>query len=334
MKRVFRILGLAAVVALVAVSCKKNEGTKSFNVNVSELKGFQAGPSLDGSKAYFDPNDGYQFKWSEGDNLVIYNLASNYEESATGIFGLTSGAGTHNATFEGGNIGDMKNVGYFLFYNGEKAHRDLQEDNRETFTVSAEQNYDPACKADPTAMVMACKVNQNQVAGTQVQNFTMQHIFGYLNVAIADNLDQNNPKKVTSIVVTDAKWNLSGDVSLKLGEVDAETLDGLINQCESTNGGEAYLNALSTYLNTLGYIGQGEGKSITMNCNNFQLPWRQWQYFFISLRPGALYKGFTVTINYNDGTSASHTFDANINYLIKPAYFRNVYFTTAQGFLQ
>lgn len=329
MKKIVRTLCLTALVALVAVSCKKNTENTSFNVSIAETSGFEAGPSLDGSKAYLDPADGYQFKWSNNDKLMAYNLATNSENSVVQLYTINSGQGQHNAGFSGPSLGVKQDLGFRLFYNGNMAERELEEGNRATFHVEAEQNYDPACMADPNALVMATAVQD--VNGHSMASFTMQHIFGYLNVAIANNTGAGL-KKVSSIVVEDAHHNLSGEVSLKLPAVDTERFTTLMGYIEAGNQ-TAYLAEMQQYLSELGYCANPEGKTITMNCNNFVLPYAQWQYFFISLRPGALYEGFTITINYEDG-SYSKEFVANNNYVIKPGHIRNVYFTTKLGFLQ
>lgn len=313
------------MVVLVATSCKKNEQSTSFNVGFGEVTGFEAAPSLDGSKAYIDVFNGGVFKWNENDKIVVYNLSSDYTDSKSAVYTAQPGSeGKTFTVFSGELIGGKKDIGYFLFYHPDKAHRDLQAGNMETFTVSETQTYDPTYLIDPTSLVMASTVGEanGHVGG----NFTLQHIFGILNIGIGDVL---GGKQVRNIKVTDAQWHLSGELSLKLPEVSASTFTSLINQCESTNGGDAYLTALSTYLNQLGYNAEGEGKTITLECNDINLPYLQWQYFFISLRPGALYKGFTVRVNFTDNTYIEKEFGPNINYLIKPGYFRNIFLDTA-----
>jgi hypothetical protein len=333
MKKIVRTLCLVAMVALVATSCRKNEESTKFEVKMGETYGFEVGPSLDGSKAYFDPNSGWSFKWSDDDKLVVYNLSSDWQQSKVATFQAAPGSqGQQYTTFSTTEeIGQKKDLGFFAFYNLSKAHKDIKEGNRETFEVSKDQYYEGSYRCDPTAMVMASTVEDAD--SHHLSGLFMQHIFGYLDVAIADNV---GGKKVREIIVTDKKWNLTGQLSLLLPEVSASEFTNLMNLCATNNS--SYLTELNTYLNTLGYSAQGDGKTITLHCGDFQLPWRQWQYFLISLRPGALYKGFIVRINYSDGTWAEKEFDPVqvdcMPYLIKPAWIRNVYFTTAQGFLQ
>lgn len=311
------------MVALVATSCKKKEEETSFNINVGETYGFEVGPSLDGSKAYFDPNDGYRFKWNQGDRVLIYNLADDYQQSEVGEFMATQN-GASSAFTPITNVGSPKNIGYRVFYNAGNAEQTIEAGNRVTFHVPTTQTYKPEYLADNNAMVMACTAIEYQ---GHVGIFNMEHIFGYLNVAIYNKTGENS-KQVSSIEVTDAQWNLTGDLELQISEVEASDFTALMNLCESTNAGPAYLTALTNLVNKIGYNATPVGKTVTMNCNNFNLPNNQYQYFLISLRPGALYQGFTVKINYSDNTYSKKTYPASMDYLIKPAYFRNVYAVT------
>lgn len=307
----------------MAVSCKKKEDRAEYAVNFGETYGFQAGPSLDGSKAYFDPNDVFNFKWNVGDEVVIYNLAQDYTQSTCEVFSAMNSG--HESMFMGKPVGARKDIGYFVFYNAEKAHRDLKELNTETFEVKRTQTYDPACYADPTALVAACTTGETN---GEPSTFNVQHIFGYLNVGIG-GLSQN--VTVDSIVVTDNQWNLTGQLDLRLPEVNTAQFSTLLDMLENGSDEEAYINALNTYLHTLGYHAHGnQSKSIKLDCGGTAVPYLNWQYFFISLRPGALYKGFSVDV-YLTGNDNNHLHidvPASKNWLIKPAYFRNLYVGT------
>jgi len=323
MKRVFKTVCLIAMVGLLAVSCKKKEEESAkFTMNFGETSGFQAGPSFDGSKAYFDPTDGYKFKWNAGDEVVIYNLASDYTQSNSEIFtAATDGA---RVVFEGSPIGSRKDIGYFVFYNADKAHRDLKELNTETFEVKRTQTYDPTCYADPHALVAACTTEES--GDGHASAFTVNHIFGYLNVAIGGF---NTGITVDSIVVTDNKWNLTGQLDLRLPEVNASQFNTLLNMLETGNDEDAYINALNDYLHTLGYNAYGnQSKSIKLDCLGAAVPYHAWKYFFISLRPGALYKGFSVDVYLTGNDDLHIDVPASKNWLIKPAYFRNLYVGT------
>jgi hypothetical protein len=318
------------MVALVATSCQKKEEGAEFNVSFGETYGFQAGPSFDGQKAYLDPTDGYKFKWNDGDQVMVYNLSSNYEESVAEVFTADEGSeGQAIARFTGEPVGLKKDLGFFVFYNADKATgAPLQAGNKETFTVPATQDYDHDYLIDPSALMMACPLAATQ--GNHINNFTLQHIFGFLNVAVGGF---ESGLLVDNIVVTDAEWNLNGQLDLKLPEVDAQIFTSLMEDLENPAIPEAtYMANLHDYLYTqLGYHAHGEqSKSITLNCYDEEVPYHAWKYFFISLRPGALYKGFNVTINFkNTGVDPiSVDVPAGMQWLIKPGWFRNLYIGT------
>lgn len=321
MKRIIRTLGIIAMVALVATSCKKNEESTSFNLAVGETYGFEVGPSLDGSKAYFDPFDGYTFKWNENDKVIIYNLDNDYTKSKAAIYSAEHGGHESPFLVTTHEVGGPLSIGYRVFYNATMGETVIRQDNKVTFQIDNEQTYDPSCFADPNAMVMACTA---PAVGNHPGVFTMQHIFGYLNIGIVNNNTVgDHTKKVTSIVVQDDKWNLSGKLDLKLGPVNATTFTNLLTNLDRND--PEYLDELNSYLHVLGYYAYEQGKTITLKCNNFSLPYHEYQYFFISLRPGALDEGFRVTINYDGGDSQSYHFGPNVNNLVRPGCFNNIY---------
>ena len=322
MKKIVRTLCLIAMVVLVATSCKKEEEKTSITVAFDEITGFEAGPS-DGSKAWIDVFHGSVFKWNDGDEVAFYNLSkSDYLESTCTVLTAVSGSeGKTRTQFTGANVGAMKD-GYFAFYhpdkaNGAKSGKLQGSGNRETFTISATQDYNPDYMIDKKSLVMACEAESQGV-------FSLQHIFGILNIGIRHN--GTDTKKVEYITVKDDVKYLAGDVNLKLDGVDAEELNSMIGYLEEGNNG-AYQAAFASYvINTLGYNATGQSQTITLNCNNVALNGGgAYRYFFISLRPGALYNGFIVTIHYEGGATQSHHFDASADYLIKPGQFRNIY---------
>lgn len=318
MKRIFRTLGLIAMVALVATSCKKKEERTSFDINFGEVKGLQAGPDIFETKAYVDPQG--VFRWIENDEVMVYNLDEDSDNSECAIYTADANSeGQTRVRFTGPSLGTQNSEGYFIFHGPNKAAGAVKgNDNVETFTVSNTQNYIAKYNMDPTALAMACTTGE---AAGHVSNFTVKHVFGLLNVGIGSMIGN---KQVTSIKVEDAAWNLTGMLDIKLTEVDSERFTSLMNLCESTNGGETYLAQLRTYLGELEYNAHGERDNfVTLNCGNAAIG-AYWKYFYISLRPGALYKGFTITITTNDNTYVVPV-QEDIRWLIKPATFRNIY---------
>lgn len=319
MKKFVKVIGamcMAAVVACTASSCKKAEQEGSeFEVGLSQLDGFNSD-----ERAYIDVFAGSQLKWNEGDQIMVYNLATDYTQSVAHVFTANTGAeGQTRIPFSGSPVGAKKDIGYFYFYPAAKASGSLLEDNRETFTVSSTQTYNPRTFIDNNSLVMACTVNAIP------DNFTMQHIFGILNIKVT----KATAARVKNIVVTDNVFNLAGTMSLKLPEVNSTTLSTLMSQCVNNDPG--YAQALSNYLQDLGYESNGSSHSITLDCskcdnNQGVLVNSTKKYFFVSLRPGALYRGFTVTINYMDENLEPTilNYDASNSYCIQPARFTNL----------
>jgi hypothetical protein len=331
MKKVIKTLGLVAMTALIATSCNKKEEMAEFNVSFGETYGLEAGPSLNGQKAYIDAYNGYTFKWNEGDKLLVYNLAEDYTNSVHEEYTADPGSeGKHSTRFTGPSVGDRKDIGFFVFYNPSKAHGDLKQGNRETFEVPATQNYDPRYLIDPTSLVMASTLGGTTT--NQITNLTLNHVFGFLNVAVG-NLSGDKQRHVSSIVVTDTR-HLTGELDLYLPEVSASEFSGLFDRLEQYGPTDpTYIASLNQYLGQVGYHAHGDlGKTITLNCGNKELPYLYWDFFFITLRPGALYNGFSVTVNFSDAGVAPITVNfegaAAMNYLIKPAWFKNLYIVT------
>lgn len=342
MKKIVRTLCLVAMVALVATSCKKNAEVTEVNVSFGEVTGMPQNPSLNGAKAYVDANDGYKFKWNDGDQVAIYNLSSESQNSVCEVYTADAGSeGKTKARFTGNSVGPRKDMGLYVFYNATMTEQNLKPNNYEFFHVAETQNYNGNYMLDPHAMVMAC-IPAN-AGDNYVKDFTLEHIFGFLNIAIANVAGTAH---VNQISVTDANWNLAGVVDLKIPAVDTYQLNSLINQLEANGPDDAtYLANLAEYVNTLGYHAHGSSKTITMNCNHFNLPdyWTtyKWQYFFIALRPGALNKGFSVKVVYDepvntnpdseigeDANTFVYVFDAANDWVVKPGNIQSIFVTT------
>lgn len=326
------------MVALVATSCKKNEGVKSIDANIGEVSGYASNPDLDGMKAYFDPNDGNAFKWNQGDQIMVYNLsANNPSESECAIFEAETGGSGHShfVLADGQSLGSKKDQ-VFVFFQADKAERAIKTigNNTETFKVLPTQTYNPEYKMDENAMVMA---SVSDYATNGLGTFFMQHIFGFVNIGVGHNKPATDIT-VDRIVITDPHTNLTGELDLKLPEVDPNEFTSLMN--ELATGNDNYASHLSTYLHKVGYHAHGEnvpqGNSVTLNCNQ-ALTYGQWTNFYIALRPGALYKGFTIDIYCDGSTTPTYTktfTETDMHHLIKPGYFRNFYFTTKSGYKQ
>ena len=85
--------------------------------------------------------------------------------------------------------------------------------------------------------------------------------------------------------------------------VNTDNLLALQAACtNSTVTWEAYQATMISTLQAMGYTSEPTGKSITLNCGGVQLNNSTPTHFIISLRPGALAKGFVVNVTYTDST--------------------------------
>jgi hypothetical protein len=81
MKKVVRILGLACMAGLlVFTACKKKENTSSVNVTIPQMKVV----NVDGERAYL--NEDWEFTWNQNDEICVYNLSDQFDESTMQIF--------------------------------------------------------------------------------------------------------------------------------------------------------------------------------------------------------------------------------------------------------
>lgn len=299
MKKTFKMIGMACLVgafAFVGSSCKKNNtDTTSIKANMPALEENY----IDGDRAYIDFNDGNKMKWSEGDQIAIYNLAENYTQSVRNIYTLISGANTTEGHFSGGVMGDLNEGfdGYYAFYPASMVvNHPIGPRNSQTFDIPATQNYHYNCM-DPTSLVMAVK------GEGIMDHFRMTHIFGFADFKL------KGTKKVERIVVTDKAFNLNGDVTVDLPYFTYGTYFTLKNrileladyQCNYA----AALYSLNETLQQCNYMGQG-GRTMTLECGNgVQLNPNTYTKFIMTLRPGALCQGFSVTVYYTDNTSVT-----------------------------
>jgi len=320
MKKFVKVIGLMSMAALFAVSassCKKSEENAEFTISLGRM---HEAPS---DRAYFDLNG--IFRWNNGDKIMVYNLASNGNSIAREFTALPGAEGQTTTRFKGRPVGAKKDLGFRYFYPAEKASGQL-ENNRETFTVDSTQNYNSTYKADPKALVMASSVNSLSDA------VTMEHIFGVLNLRV--NTTRTDLPCVKEIIVEDKAFNLHGNLSLNLGAIkSSEKFTTLLNLLE---GGDAtYADEMAEYLQSIGYYedNNGAGKTMTLDCSkvndgNYQgvLLTGELSRFRIILRPGALYRGFKVTIKFMDESMPDYVFDdywntVDVHNVIKPAWF-------------
>lgn len=139
MKKVTRILGLCALVALATVSCKKDDnnvpqGGKSFRATINQ--------PTDGAKTHI--GNGNYLMWNSGDEIKVYTA-----DGTSAVFTTTDADVYEDAVF----TGDIKEADkYVAFYPADNAS-DAQEGNV-ILTLPDQQTYEAnnfANKAYPMA---------------------------------------------------------------------------------------------------------------------------------------------------------------------------------------
>ncbi len=322
MKKTFKLFGMICLAGtlVLASSCKKNEGTTKVTIGLPQFEEVDGEPGEE-ARAYIDFNANGAFKWNANDQIMIYNLdAENGENTAKAVYTTDANAeGQSVVTFNGEDLGKKKSH-FFIFYPVSKiatGTNSLDVDNYETFNVPAVQSYttingNPTI--DPNSLAAACEVSSLS------EQFTLKHIFGVCRLKL------KGTKTVSSIVLHDNAMALTGSVSMKLHEVQMGKFQQLLNNYTLIADGSPELNETfvgdwNNYRMDLGYNALPEGNDITLNCGNgVQLNSTTQTLFYIAVRPGAFIKGFTITVNYTDGTSSVINNYANPknSYKIKP----------------
>jgi hypothetical protein len=290
MKKTFKMIGMACLLgafAFAGSSCKKNDtDTTAVKMALPAVEETNIGEE----RAYIDWQDGRYMKWSKDDQVMFYNLNSDYTKSIRNVYTLYEGANTAVGHFHGNVMGDEQDLGYYAFYPAQKVEDyPLGPRNSQRFDVPAEQHYNEGTM-DPTSLVMAV----NGWAPTD--NFRFFHIFGFLKVRI------KGTESVEWVKVTDNDFHLTGDVTLDIPEVDYSLINGLVEECSNPAiAWPTYMADLQAYLAQINYIGHGTGKEVTLICDDpVQLNNDEFTDFFITLRPGALANGFVLTVKYEN----------------------------------
>lgn len=317
--RLFCTVCMAGALAFLASSCKKNDEKASFKLVLPEFEEAIGDPD-EADRAYIDFSTN-TFRWEANDQVMIYNIDNEGQNTKKALYATGANAqGQSQAYFnyEDGTVLGEKEDHLFFFYpvskiqNGTAA---LDSDNREYFSVSRVQDYtlDQAGNPtiDPNAMALACE--------TEVisDNFNLKHIFGVCRLRLfgADIT-------VDSIQLVDNDMSLTGSVSMKLHEVNMNTFTELMGAYKLVNNGEpdlnpSFVNAWNEYKAQLGYMPQGNGNVVTLNCHTnevdgVELTRTAQTVFYISVRPGAFIKGFTINV-FADGETTPIEI-ANYNY--------------------
>ena len=184
MKQIMRIMGLCALVAVMATSCEKKE------VQMSNTLTAVLNQPTSGDKTQIG-DDNY-LVWSPNDQILVGD-----QTLSTQTFTAMSSGSTHT-DFTGGTIDPTQ--GYWAFYPVEWVTNVDVETERITFEVPTTQTYVEGSFATNTYPM----AGSNGGSGTE---FTFQGLFGVLAIPLKGNCT------VGSIELTDAAYNLTGSIS-------------------------------------------------------------------------------------------------------------------------
>lgn len=292
MKKIVTSICMVALVALAFTSCKKKENSQAFAFNHSIEQLVSDEGSLE--KAYVDDN--FKVQLEDGDRVYIFNVMNETGEGSNSGRYKVSGQTLIN---EIGEAGSSTSGNYYAFYPGDNVDTHLSNENRATFTLDPTQtctvNADGKPMVPAGALYMAAK---DETATSITQSF-----FNFKNICGVLSLKFYSPsgKTVKSIAITDKTFNLVGDVTLKIHEVDPVYMTTLFR---NYNDSPEYLAELNAYKSRLGYQISGDVRNtVVLDCSQgVQLGQTKEDAtrFFIVLRPLALLNGCDIVITFDD----------------------------------
>ena len=292
---------MIALVALAFTSCKKQEQKSNVMIVTQQLV------DMDENRAYIASNNKITFE--EGDVVMIFNIdnevpthshCAQYEAIQEGNYVTMQNCGT-------GEVAEDILDAYYAFYPGgaHNIHTEMAGgENKSMFYVAPTQEYRPN-RVPLEAMYMAAKVD-NVAHLHETENpetaFYFRNICGIYDMMM---FDPNGPTVVKEIKITDNSFDLSGWVELIIPEVDPVEMQSLFNNYDPNN--TAYMQSLAQYLNRVGYnvTEQGNTLTLTMPEEGVQIGTTQatCTHFYMVLRPLALTNGYTIDIEFADGST-------------------------------
>ena len=298
MKKLLRGICLMGVVALLATSCNKKETGMVYRAySYDPTFEVEAGYFDEGGRAYID--DTYRVKFEAGDQVMLYNVDS--ENPANSEFGMYEvEADSYQPNLVGTGISDEMKTAKYAYYPGENVIVDatlLGNENRSTFKLLTTQDYVPG-RIAAGALSMAAKIDNEDETGN---NFAFRNICGVLVMKFYTTTG----KTIESITVTDNTHNLTGDVTLKVDEVDPGRMMELFR-----NYGPGNQAAVAEYMEQVGYEVANAGNVLTLDCGTgatLGTTAAEATTFYFVLRPLALMNGFDMVINFTDGTTKTVT---------------------------
>jgi len=296
MKKLLRGICLMGVVALLATSCNKNKTQSMVYHGYSYDPTFEveAGDIEEAGRAYID--DTYRVKFEQGDQVMLYNVDS--ETPANSEFGMYEvEADSYQPTLVavGTGISDEMKTAKYAFYPGENVTVDatlLGNENRSKFTLATTQEYMEG-RIAPGTLYMAAKIDNEDETGN---NFAFRNICGVLVMKFYTT----SGKTIEKIELTDNNRNLTGDVTLKVDEVDPGRMMELFRNYPNNEA------AVADYMEQVGYAVENAGNVLTLNCGNGAVlgtTSAEATTFYFVLRPLALMNGFDMVITFTDHTT-------------------------------
>lgn len=323
MKKITKCMCMMGVVALAFTSCKKKEDSQAFAFNHSIEQLVSDEGSLE--KAYVDDN--FTFQFEVNDHVELFNIGDNTGlSSSCGLYKVNSSM-LLEPTGTGGAAMPTTAGNFYAFYPGDNvtAGSEFYNENQATFrldpTQTCQVNADGKPMVPAGALYMAAK---DETATSLSQSF-----FNFKNICgvLSPKFYSPSGKTVESIEITDNTFNLVGDVTLKIHEVEPVYMTTLFR---NYNDSPAYMSELNAYKSLLGYQISGDvRKTVVLDCSQVagggvQLGQTKAEAtrFFIVLRPLALLNGCDIKINFTDSTSK--TIHSTKDNRISPNIIKNI----------
>lgn len=302
------------VVALLATSCNKKDETtaKTYRGGSYDERFEQENANGFEERAYID--NVYRMTFEEGDQVMLFNVDDETPaNSEAALYVTTAGYEPVFEPYQADNtISDEMMSAKYAYYPGIHVQTEaLENENRSVFKLLPQQEYrevNGAPVVAKEALYMAAKLDN-----PASDYFAFRNICGVLVMKFYSPAG----KTIESIKITDNAVTLTGDVTLKVNEVDPAQMMELFRNYDPSNA--EYVAALNEYKNQVGYAVDQSGNELTLVCNDgVQLGTTATEAntFYFVLRPLALMNGFDMVITFNDTTTK--TISTVRNNMIKP----------------
>jgi hypothetical protein len=304
-KKIIYGICMMALVAVVATSCKKKEEAVSFTAEIAILQ------DGDGDRMYINPVT-YVTKWAGNEQVKIYNINdANPEASVTQVYQVTQAGAS--SPIVGSGIG--YNSTYYAFCPAEMATADLEDGNYQVFEIMDNQPLfvNPTEPGQYLVTVSGTSLPMAATCSYSNPYFPFKHIFGIVRFRFKCDPyteDGSFPKyrKLESMTIEDPYMNLSGSVKLKPHKINETYLSEIM---EAYKAGQEFANidryqsyVLSHTGEGLGYSAEGGGHTITYDLTDLGgiqfRPDVEYVTVLVGIRPGALAKGFNVSLDIHE----------------------------------